>query len=159
MFNLLSIISFNVSLIVFAPWLPPKIKITGKSFFKPIPFFIISFCACDIAIPFIFVGVPVTTTFFAFGNLCFASSKPTKIVSTFFASILVATPGKALLSCSNVGILYFFAAIIVGPQINPPVPITISGLKSFTIFFASPKPFNVLNIFFILLMLIFLFMP
>ena len=28
------------------------------------------------------------------------------------------------------GILYLFAAIRTGPQINPPVPITTSGLKS-----------------------------
>ena len=75
-----------------------------------------------------FVGVPVTTTFFALGNLNFASSNPVKTKSTFFDNSFIVTPGNALLSCKTVGIFSLVAAVNTGPHIYPPVPITKSGL-------------------------------
>ena len=77
-----------------------------------------------------------------------ASSKETKIVSAYLDNIFTAFPGKALLSCNNTGTLFALAAIATAPHIYPPVPITISGLNSFTIFFASPIPLKVLYNFF-----------
>ena len=64
-----------------------------------------------------------------------------------------------MLSCKRTGTLFFFAANTTAPQIYPPVPITISGLNSFTIFLASPIPLYVLNSFFILSIEIFLLNP
>ena len=96
----------------------------------------VCFCSSVKSILLTFVGVPVTTTFFAFGRRFFASSKPTKTVSVFLDKTFTATPGKALLSCITVGILYLNAPENTGPQIYPPVPITISGFISFIIFLA-----------------------
>ena len=105
------------------------------------------------------VGVPVTTIFFAFGNLFTTSSNPTNTTSTFLDNIFTAIPGKALLSCNAVGIFFDFAASITGIQIYPPVPITTSGLNSSIIFFASPIDLNVLYVLFILSNEIFLSKP
>ena len=105
------------------------------------------------------VGVPVTTTFDLSAKYFSASLNPSNILSNFFSKNLVAFPGYALLSCINVGIPSLCAAVIAPPQIYPPVPITISGLNSFTIFFASPKPFNVLKLFDNVLNEIFLLIP
>ena len=84
-------------------------------------------------------------------------SKETNIVSAFFANIFTAFPGKLLLSCKSTGILLAFAATTTAPHIYPPVPITMSGLNSFTIFLASPIPLYVLYNFFRLSIDIFLF--
>ena len=81
-----------------------------------------------------FVGVPVTTTFDLLLMYFSASLNPSNILSNFFSKNLVAFPGYALLSCINVGIPNLCAAVIAPPQIYPPVPITISGLNSLTIF-------------------------
>ena len=80
-------------------------------------------------------------------------------MSNFFSKNLVAFPGYALLSCINVGIPNLCAAVIAPPQIYPPVPITISGLNSLTIFFASPNPFKVFKLFDKVLKEIFLLIP
>ena len=109
---------------------------------------IVSFSCCEYSFFFIFTGVPVNTTFAPFLILSCASLNDTNIVSAFPDNIFTALPGKALLSCNNVGIFRLCAAEIVAPQIYPPVPITISGLNSFIIFLASPNPFRVLYIFF-----------
>ena len=79
----------------------------------------------------------MTTTFFAFGNLAFASSNPTNILLALFDNIFTATPGNALLSCNTTGTFFFLAAIPTGTQIYPPVPITTSGLNCSIIFLAS----------------------
>ena len=84
---------------------------------------------------------------FAFSNLLLAASKPTKTLVAFLANIFTALPGYALLSCIIHGILYLCAAKSTGPQIYPPVPITISGLNSFKIFFESPKDFTKIKAF------------
>ena len=54
-----------------------------------------------------FVGLPVKTTFFAFGNLSFDSSNPTNILSAFLETHCVAFPGKTLLSCTKYGMCNF----------------------------------------------------
>lgn len=95
----------------------------------------------------IFIGVPVYTILFAFFILCSASWKDINILSTFFANIFTAFPGNALLSCKTTGTLYLFAAKVAAPHMYPPAPITISGLNSFIIFFASSTPRIVFNIF------------
>ena len=119
-----------------APWLPPNTSAVGSLLFICNSSLILLFCSSVKLILFIFVGVPVTTIFLAFGNLFLASSNPTSTVFTFLDKTLTATPGKALLSCINVGMQYLKAFENTGPHMYPPVPITISGFISFIIFFA-----------------------
>ena len=120
--------------ILLAPWLPPNTSTSGSSFFNINALLKFAFSSSVNFELFILVGVPVTTTFFAFGNLVFASSKPRSTAFAFLDKSFIATPGKALLSCKTIGIFNLLAAIPAETHIYPPVPITTSGLKSSIIF-------------------------
>ena len=91
-------------MIFFAPWLPPKTKTNGFSTSYPFSFFFSSTSCFVKSSLTTFVGLPVNTTFFAFGNLSLDSSNPTKILSAFLETHCVAFPGKTLLSCTKYGI-------------------------------------------------------
>ena len=66
-----------------------------------------------------------------------AAFEPRATVSTYLDKIFVVTPGYAFDSCISVGIPSFAAANSTGPATYPPVPITMSGLNFFIIFFES----------------------
>ena len=106
-FCFLDIISNKLSFILLAPWLPPKNNTIGLLSFNLFSFNNSFFLSSDIFTFFTLVGVPVTTTCLALGNLFFASSNPTNTFFALFESIFTATPGKALLSCNTTGTFLF----------------------------------------------------
>ena len=65
-----------LSLILLAPWLPPKTKTIGKSDFIPKLFNIFNLSVYVRFNFFIFVGVPVTTTLSLFSKNSLVSLNP-----------------------------------------------------------------------------------